>query len=509
MDKFLEDWLSHPDYWFSGNDDLITEKYKDLLATSVWDTENTSIRYHLSFIILYDQIPRHVYRNGDQVPIYLKKALYIFNFVNKSPLFDTDYFTPLEWCFFNLPVRHNNVSNEIFKVINDTWTRVKNTTDTEQYIRFLKSSYNRINVNQKEYLEYSNSEYNVTSFVDYIDVLANCPLNLKTTEFEETHLYKTIEGFIHKNNYQDIIISLSGGVDSMVCSFILKKLQEKLHFNIIAVHIDYANRSYKEYEFVKDWCAFIKLPVYTRHITEINRTDCMNHGMRSIYEEYTKKVRFETYKAVSDSPKVILGHNYDDCFENILTNICNKDKYENLTGINESQNIENIHFLRPMLDIKKKEIYLFAYNHNIPYLHDSTPDWCQRGKIRDSVKPVLNKWHKEAIPGFFELSKTLAEYEGIVKSVVNTMVIVEGASGSEMKIPFSSFILCKIIWKHIFYNLSIYNISQKSLSNFLEKLEHTFYNLKYQKNTKVKTILTKNSMIEYRIGDGFLSFRIC
>jgi tRNA(Ile)-lysidine synthase TilS/MesJ len=272
----------------------------------------------------------------------------------------------------------------------------------------------------------------------------------------------------------------------MVCSFILKKLQEHYNFNLVAVHIDYANRSYKEYEFVKDWCAYIKLPVYTRHITEINRTDCMNYGMRSIYEEYTKKVRFETYKAVSASPNVILGHNYDDCFENILTNICNKEKYDNLRGIREEQNIEGICFLRPILDIKKKDIYLFAYNNNIPYLHDSTPEWSQRGKIRDSVKPVLNRWNKDAIAGFFELSDTLAEYEEIVKNIVNTMVFVVK---DELKIPCSSFILSKILWKHIFENQSIYNISQKSFFNFLEKLEHTYYNLKYQKNTKLKSLL--------------------
>jgi tRNA(Ile)-lysidine synthetase-like protein len=509
MDTFLAEWLSHPEYWFSGNDDVITEKYKGLLETEVWNTENKSIMHHLSFIILYDQIPRHIYRNNDPdniIAIYLKKALFIYNFVNKSAIFDTGEFKPIEWCFFNLPVRHNNVPNEIIKVINDTWNRVKNTNDTDQYIRFLKSSYNRILINQKDYLEYSSGEFTVTSFVDYIDVLANCPFNLKTTEIEETHLYKTIEYFVSKHNLQDIVISLSGGVDSMVCSFILKKLQEHYNFNLVAVHIDYANRSYKEYEFVKDWCAYIKLPVYTRHITEINRTDCMNYGMRSIYEEYTKKVRFETYKAVSASPNVILGHNYDDCFENILTNICNKEKYDNLRGIREEQNIEGICFLRPILNIKKKDIYMFAYNNNIPYLHDSTPEWSQRGKIRDSVKPVLNRWNKDAIPGFFELSDTLAEYEEIVKNIVNTMVFVVK---DELKIPCSSFILSKILWKHIFENQSIYNISQKSFFNFLEKLEHTYYNLKYQKNTKLKVVLNKNTTIEFRIGDGFLSFRMC
>jgi len=510
MEDFLDDWLSHPIYWFSGNDEIITEKYKSLLDTAVWDTENTSITYHLAFIILYDQIPRNVYRGNDPenaVFIYLKKALYIYNFVCKNPqIFDTYSFTPIEWCFFNLPVRHNNVPSEIIKVINDTWDRMKSTNNTDQYVRFLKSTYSRISMNQKDYLEYNNNDFNVTSFIDYIDILANCPLSLTVTDIENTDIYKTIESFVLKHNLvKEMIISLSGGVDSMVCSFILKKLQEKWNFKLVAVHIDYANRSYKEFEFVKEWCAYIKLPLYTRHITEINRNDCMEFGMRSIYEDYTKKVRFDTYKAVSDSPNVILGHNYDDCFENILTNISNKDKYDNLTGFKEAQYIDNIHFLRPILDIKKKDIYLFAYNHNIPYLHDSTPEWSQRGKIRDHVKPIINKWNSEAIPGFFELAATLSEYEAIVKNIATSLIIV---AKDVYKIPCSSIIFSKTIWKYIFENAAIYNISQKSLLNFLQKLEHTYYNLKYQKNKKQTAILTKNTTIQYSFGDGFLSFQI-
>jgi tRNA(Ile)-lysidine synthetase-like protein len=509
MNDFLNEWLSHPEYWFDGNDDFICEKYGGLLKTEVWDVHSLDIRHHLSFIILYDQLPRHLYRKSDPdniVSFYLKKALYIYNFIYKNAEFNIDDLTAIEWCFYNLPIRHNKEPNDIIRVIRDTWNRLKKNPDEKQYVRFLKSTYHRLEINQKEFIEFSSGEYTVTSFSDYVELLSNYPLVVNNVNItEESIVYKTIEKFVVKNNLDDIIISLSGGVDSMVCATILKKLQNKYDFNLVAVHIDYANRTYKECEFVKKWCAFMKIPLYTRHITEINRKDCMEHGMRKTYEDYTKKVRFETYKAVSIKPKVILGHNYDDCFENILTNICNRDKYDNLKGINQWQFHDNIQLLRPMLDIKKKEIYLFAYNNKIPYLQDSTPEWSQRGQIRDSVRPVLNKWNREMIPSFFDLSTMLTEYETIINSVVNNLII--NIEKDVFKIPCGPMILSKIIWKHILQNLSIY-ISYRSLENLIQKIENIYYNLKYQKNSKRKGILNKTTTIQYSIGDGFLTIRI-
>ena len=41
---------------------------------------------------------------------------------------------------------------------------------------------------------------------------------------------------------------------------------------------------------------------------------------------------------------VFLGHNKDDCFENIITNIINKKNYENLSGMMKFTKISTIQF---------------------------------------------------------------------------------------------------------------------------------------------------------------------
>ena len=143
-------------------------------------------------------------------------------------------------------------------------------------------------------------------------------------------------------------------------------------------------------------------------------------GLRNLYESYTRDARYQAYEDVAKINGwdngcwgIILGHNHDDCVENIFTNIVNKTKYENLYGMEfiSSHNFKSnqLCFIRPMLKISKEEIYNFAQNSNIPYLFDSTPKWSQRGQIRDLVRPALIDWNKSSIDGFDELTKVTSD----------------------------------------------------------------------------------------------------
>ena len=71
--------------------------------------------------------------------------------------------------------------------------------------------------------------------------------------------------------------------------------------------------------------------------------------------------------------------------------------------------IDGIIFYRPLLNISKNDIYKFALDNNLPFFKNSTPEWCQRGKIRSMVVPVLEKWDNRIIDGLFNLSSIMSE----------------------------------------------------------------------------------------------------
>ena len=449
MDLFYNDWLKTEKYWFSQNDEndnYLSNKYGYLIDEYDY--------YHHSKpilgILIYDQLTRHFYRNeyNNHILIYFnQKALEIAN-KHKTDLFikNLNY---IDWSFYMLVYRHSNIKENLLFVMNECWKL------SSLPIKFIKATYSRANfIETLDYYKYKPIDYD-TSILD----------NYPSTEILSNPLYQIGE-FDNIAN-EKIIISLSGGVDSVVCLFnIVHKYPNK---KIVAVHINYNNREEVEEEvkFLRCLCCFLNIELYVRKISEIKRNICMLNDLRDVYESYTKKIRFNSYRAASDEgtiPIVILGHNKDDCFENILTNIAYNCKYDNLIGVEYNSMIDNIIFIRPLLMVSKYDIYKFANDHNLPYLKNSTPNWSQRGKIRTDIIPTLNKWDNRIISGLFNLNYIMKDYNEILKKSIENFK--EKQNGELEMLNMS-----RLYWKHGIFKLFNIYISNKSLDCLIKRLE--------------------------------------
>jgi len=217
-----------------------------------------------------------------------------------------------------LPLRHTNQKNNIIYVIQQFKNRLIICNDKLLLKKFIIATLK--NSNYKETLE-----ERISFFYD------NTILEFKPTN--KIIYNKSINDFTLKNDIQTGIISLSGGVDSMVCLHNCILLYPNIEW--ICVHINYNNRIESDYEvrFISYYCYQNKVKLYVRDIYEVSRDFYKKNDLREIYEEYTKKIRYNSYKFKTNNPIVILGHNKDDCLENILTNITNNSKYENLKGM--------------------------------------------------------------------------------------------------------------------------------------------------------------------------------
>jgi tRNA(Ile)-lysidine synthetase-like protein len=495
MDNFIKEWLDNSKWWFSKTekiDNYIINKYSYLL-----DLEpNITQHNFLSYIVLYDQIPRHIFRNqdGNHIILYfLNKAIDIIN-TYKNQVNNLNL-NEIEWTFFMLPLRHTNTKDNILYVLNEAWNNKFLYNNKSLPKEFIIATYKKANF-KEELVEKTSLAFN-DNVLDY-NPLQKINLNFQNNDFINiNHNFNLIEKYIKKTG----IISLSGGVDSMVCLVYCMTVYPDI--NWVCVHINYKNRGVAddEAEFIANFCYKHNIKLYVREINEINRNKCMLNdiSMREIYEEYTRKVRFNTYKAVSndDVPVVILGHNKDDAFENILTNITYNCKYNNLKGMEEHSVCDNITFLRPLLNVSKNDIYQFAQKHNIPYVKNSTPDWSQRGKIRNNIVPVLNNWDKRVVPGLFNLSENIQEMYSIMASNVNIIVnkfkLSCNNNSYELQLSQNELInyLHKLIWKEIIYKLFNCYPSNKSLIALIERL-----NLWLKQKKRTKIVINKNIIME-------------
>lgn len=497
---FLKDWLSHPEYWFHQKDETdiyLTKTYEHLL-NEAWNEKETNVQHHLLHIILNDQLVRHIYRNqsANHIILYhLEKALHI-HFYIRSHYDVYTCFSGAEWMFWGLPIRHSNHPQWIITLIQKTWKKLF-LTEVDNCIvilkKFLTASFQRIPMSQKPFLEYfeNHEKGSMDAISEYIPILDYFPI---TIEQNYSALEKAFQHFFQRHSISSCIISLSGGVDSMLCSFILKKI----NIPTVAVYIDYCNRSKDEAKFIQEWCRYLQLPLYIRCIHEIQRKPCMQYNMRSIYESYTRNIRYQCYKDAwsnKGSPYVILGHNEDDCFENILTNICHQNKYDNLEGMKPIMEIDGIQFCRPMLSIPKRIIYEEAQRMGIPYLKDSTPSWSQRGQIRDTIRPALNKWDSRMIPAMFQLSKTLTDAEMFKDIILNKWNLQTTYTSKYYCIQFDKNnikeLLSQSLWYSYFESKKIH-IKQKSIKHFLESLSRAI-----DKKQDMNCLLNKTHTVSY------------
>jgi hypothetical protein len=208
----------------------------------------------------------------------------------------------------------------------------------------------------------------------------------------------------------------------------------------------------------------------------------MEHGLREVYESYTRDRRFNGYLSCADNDmlggdgpavRVILGHNQDDTVENILTNIAGQSHYDNLRGMQQvstqTHRDQVIQFLRPLLGISKREIYEFANDRNIPYLVDSTPKWSQRGKIRDIVRPALEAWNPEMLGALQILADRMADMQTTLDALIpapttNHGTFVENTYSDIHKVPKT-----QSYWSRIFNGIPV---SQKTLREWIGRLEY-------------------------------------
>ena len=197
--------------------------------------------------------------------------------------------------------------------------------------------------------------------------------------------------FLQKYNLTNILISLSGGVDSMVLFDILNHIkQNDLHqLNIYLCHIDYNNRpeSNDEKNFLIEYCT---LKGY--ELKYINHDFTRNDLKRDIYEKKTTQLRYEFYQTLIkqfDLQAVLLAHHKDDVIENIFNNIMRGNReITDLVVFKEMNIIMNVPIYRPLLHLFKNVIYDYALKYQIPYFLDSTPDWSCRGKMRRKIFPA-------------------------------------------------------------------------------------------------------------------------
>ena len=536
LNELYDEWFSNRDYWFSKNSKidvyLCDKYYKYIESTSyIYESykknplffDNKTI---IAYIILLDQISRHfkrVYDTNIDIVEFSRKAVNFSNILlynNKQDIFTID-----ELSFIYLPYRHLKDIDKIYEIISiyiELYEKA-NTEDKLKCRRYLQATLNNI------YKDINLLSMKINKRVKSWEYINKDILDPRC--LEDNKIVSVVSPIIHENMRNEIeklkdgstiVVSLSGGVDSMVALYLCKYIKDTYNSNkiknIIAIHINYNNRTHSgdELDFVNYYCNKLGIKLYLRTIKEISRNNCLHNGLRDLYEDITKNIRYDMYrlniKNDSDRTYILLGHNKDDCFENVITNISNKSNYNNLCGMEVLKEIEGMMFWRPLLSIEKRHILDCANINKIHYLYDSTPTWSVRGKIRDTVRPSLlllknNEGIEDnsTIDSFFYLRDYIANTQDIfneliIKNLISKIKYMDAENSRKYITEYSKtemLSLKYIVIAKIFFSKLNIRYSHKAIKDFCEYIG-TFDTLSKTQQGR-KFILSKSCIIDIKI----------
>jgi tRNA(Ile)-lysidine synthetase-like protein len=534
-------WFDNPSYWIPISnkdkekvDKIIYDKFYNIDYINITNKISFSEfdnKTFIGFIIFQDQFYKHFMRHqllqsieqdfDDTIIQNIRKTLSqnILSTIDKIILQTTE----IELLFILMLFKH--IKNYKYVIKNCClWCAHNNCSIQEKlYLsKFFNDTYKKMynfdyicnNVSLTNELDYP-IEFEPSQICDYFPPQFIEPnwynlLNLLNPNIET--LSNNLLDIIDTNN--TIIVSLSGGVDSMVTLFLLNNLvlNKKIENNVVACHIVYGNRteSYNEFNFIKYYCSKLNVKLYYYNIEYLTRRNIE----RDFYEKITRDIRFNLYKSVSkylntDNFSVYLGHIKDDVVENIWSNFSKGQHLFDLKKMKVFTIQDGVKINRPFLNISKSIIIQIAHDCYIPYLKNTTPIWSNRGKFRNRFYQETHIQYGTSVDEkIIQVADTLSTvgniidnliYKPIYKSYNNIEKTIDVSRAIEAGLDVNGWLN---IMEHICHNfLQISKPSIHSVKQFVERLGKN--NFTIQKKEMKFQLKSNLQIILYKINDNY------
>ncbi len=232
--------------------------------------------------------------------------------------------------------------------------------------------------------------------------------------FPEFRKYVTDNRILREGD--SAIVSVSGGVDSMVLLDLMVRLSKSKRLGLAAAHVNHGLRgreSKRDESLVRDAANAYGIECFVRELRPRTGANVQD-AARELRLKFLMKLARQRGSGV-----VCLGHNLNDQAETVIMHLMRGAGLAGLSGMSPLAVREGIRLARPIIFAPRGEIERYARERSIGYREDSTNAKLlyRRNEIRHRLMPLLRELNPRVEEGLSLMASRLREDEEALEAV--------------------------------------------------------------------------------------------
>jgi tRNA(Ile)-lysidine synthase len=237
----------------------------------------------------------------------------------------------------------------------------------------------------------------------------------------------------------DLLLAISGGVDSMVLLHAVAQLRDQLNGTVSAAHVNHGLRgqeSDSDEQLVQDVCGQMQIPLMIRKLAE---GEVLKNSNGSL-EESARQARYQYLTQVArqrNNACVVTAHHQQDQVETVLFHLLRGTGLRGLRGMPEERELSfGVRLIRPFLTMSRQQILEYATNHQIAFREDSsnTSMDFNRNRIRHLLRIQMQLGGGELEHCLSQLAEQAARTTLAVDSVADLLLKQTAVEFSEKQV---------------------------------------------------------------------------
>ncbi len=235
-----------------------------------------------------------------------------------------------------------------------------------------------------------------------------------------------------------VVVALSGGADSCALLLSLLALTEAFVLKIIVAHFNHGLRHFQSDE-DEIFCMNLAQKSGLIFVSAKMRQTTIPRGMSP--EDYFRQERYrflDKVAADNAATKIALGHHLEDQAETVLLNILRGSGLDGLKGMLPMR--EN-RYIRPLIEVSRKEIIAFVNENGITYRDDSSNESkiFLRNRVRSELIPFLKeKYNPRIEQNLARMAKIIRRDDDFICGHINTIMASPQIQKKKNEVSFSA-----------------------------------------------------------------------